>query len=219
MNEVEVADSTHERSSRGGPEAVITESHHLDSADVYRSGEIMMRVRETHGPALPEKDAQVASDNRSKAGDGEYEFVEHPEPRSIQKFRQVPAIVKNPPDGAEHAVHVYFDNWADSNFISSNIVKELGFHPRPLVEKDIVIYKGLTGACRPVRYVSLELRHRGVSKPYKESFRVVENDDFELIVGAAAIEARGIQLQKPTEKSAFPSFKKQPTKGEISPIP
>jgi hypothetical protein len=218
-NEVEVGETTHERSTRGGLHDLITKSQNPDSADVYGSGKGIMHVGGTHGSAIPEGNAQALSSIQSKADDKEYEFVEHPEPHSIQRFRQIPAIVRDPSDGVEHPVIVNADNWSDSNFISSNIVKKCGFHQRPLVGKDVVTYRGLAGACTPKMYVRLELKLREVSEHYKESFRVVDNDDFELIVGAATIQERRIPLQEQTARSAFTAFKKQPNKGEIFPTP
>jgi hypothetical protein len=217
-NELKVAENTRERSTGGGLKGLIAQSHDQGPADAYESRERMMRAGGTHGPALPENDAQAPSDSRSKPDDREYEFVEHPEPRRIQKFREVAAIVREP-DGVEHPVKVHFDNCADSNFISSSIVKALRFKERPLPGRDRVTYEALIGEYTPIMYVVLYLRLRGVSEHYRESFRVVESDAFELIVGAATIEKRKIPLQEQTGMSAFPSFKKEPTKGELSPIP
>jgi len=215
MSDVEAAKTMHVQSVRDGSGGLMTKPNPPEYTGSSSFGQRMMSLGGRLESAIPTNGAELTNDNQPKADDGEYEFVEHPEPRSIHKFRQVPAIARSLPDGAKHAVSIYFDNCADSNFISSNIVTLFGFHQRPLLAKDIVTYNGLTGDCRPVMYVPLELHHREVREPYKESFRVVQNGNFELIVGAATIEHRNIQLQEQTERSAFPSFKKQPTKGEV----
>jgi hypothetical protein len=214
-NEVDVAENTHGRSTRGGSEELIVQSHDPVFADACGSSEGMMPAGGILRPLIPEIDAEVPIDSRSKPDDGEYEFVEHPEPHGIRKFREVAAHVKEG-DGAEHPVIVYFDNFADSNFISSNLVETFGFHERPLLEKDIVTFRALIGSCTPERYVALELQPRGIPEYYRESFRVVESDAFDLIVGAATIETRRIQLQEQDGRSAFPLFKKNPTKGKLT---
>lgn len=213
MSDLEVAEYAHERSTRDGLKDLNAQSQDPGFGEAGESGKRMMPAGAICGPAMPENDAKAPTDSRSKPDDREYEFVEHPEPRRIQKFRELAAYVKGP-DGVAHPVIVKCDNWADSNFISSILVESLGFKERPLVGKDIVTYNTLIGPCTPQMYVPVDMKPRGVSEYYRESFRVVVNDDFELIVGAATIEKRGIPLQEQAGGSALPSFKKEPTKRE-----
>jgi hypothetical protein len=107
-----------------------------------------------------------------------------------------------------------FDTCADSNFISSRVAKNHGFNILSLAPADIVTYTMLEGECAPEQVVTLELQYPRSSSFYTDSFRVVKNNSFDILVGLPTIENRGIVVQQHKHGIAFPSFKKKPNDGK-----
>lgn len=144
----------------------------------------------------------------------EYDFVERPQPIKASLNRSEAAMILDP-NRKEQPVTAIFDTGSHSDFISLKIVERHKLTSRPLRPEHIAAYHGLEEICRPLNFVRLELRFGWEEDFSKESFRILQNSNFDLILGANTLENRRIQLQGDNFKQAFPSLKKGPTKGQL----
>jgi len=151
---------------------------------------------------------------RSEAVDDDYDFVEHQSSRNTYRFRQQGIMIEISPGHLEPFV-AHCDNCSDSNFISRTMVERWGWKIRPLPKEHISSYNSIGAEYTPEQYVSLQLRFEG--KDFiKESFRIVDSTNVEIIIGAATIERRGITLQEAPTRSAWYAFKRKPTKSKFN---
>jgi hypothetical protein len=147
--------------------------------------------------------------------DKEYEIALRSS-KSVSELRQNPVFVRNRhnPAGGPLEFVARFDTCTDSNFISSRVAQNHGFNILQLPPADIVTYAMLEGECTPTQMVTLELQYPWSLRFYTDSFRVVKNNSFDILVGFSTIEKRGIVVQQHRHGIAFPSFKKKPNDGK-----
>jgi hypothetical protein len=164
--------------------------------------------------ANAEIDKSESFDNGPSFEDSGHGIAENPS-NSISQLRQNSVFVRNRnnPAGEPLEFVARFDTCADSNFISSRAAKNHGFDILPLVPADITTYEMLEGECTPDHMVTLELQYPRSPRFYTDSFRVVKNNSFDILVGSTTIEKRGIVVQQHKQGIAFPSFKKKPNDG------
>lgn len=131
--------------------------------------------------------------NTTLESDVEYpvEFIlEHPDKGSVDHVTT--AVMMQTPAGVWKPVKLLFDTGTADNFASKAIVLKFGYPQRPILPKDIQIYRTIGGDFTPGSYVEIELQdeEHGIEKKVK--FIVAPNTDFELLAGRILMTEHGM---------------------------
>lgn len=155
----------------------------------------------------------------SNVSDSRYVFVEHGITDIIHQYRHVPIIVRVPTKG-DQPMSALLDTGADANFIAQSSVDKWNFKARILPKEKQIEFEGLCGLCRPENYVNLEMKFQDTTEFVTESFRVVENENFKLLLGYPTIFKRDLMRDieiKPAHNQGLPSFGTKPNPGKAWP--